>query len=78
MRIIGQPDPGGPHQAGDLIAADVVTGPSGGSPQLACPVDAAVVLPELDQGPAPRSPTEAGKPPLTPNSGKTSIIPTAR
>ncbi len=42
-------DAGGPHQQGDLIAADVVTGPAGGFPQLAYPVDPVVVLPQPDQ-----------------------------
>ena len=43
-------DAGGPHQPGDLVAAHVVTGPAGGFPQLARPVDPVVVLPQLHQG----------------------------
>ena len=42
-------DAGGPHQPGHLIAADVVTGPACRFPQLVRPVDAVVVLPQLDQ-----------------------------
>ena len=40
-------DPGGPHQSGDLIPAEVVTSPAGGFPQLAGTVDPVVVFPEL-------------------------------
>ena len=43
-------DAGGPHQPGHLIAAHVVTGPACRFPQLVRPVDAVVVLPQLDQG----------------------------
>src|SRR6476469_8145716 len=43
-------DAGGPHQPGNLIAAHVVTGPACRFPQLVRPVDAVVVLPQLDQG----------------------------
>ena len=43
-------DAGVPHQPGDLIAAHVVTGPVCRFPQLAGPVDAVVVPPQLNQG----------------------------
>ena len=43
-------DPGSPHEPGDLVPAEVVAGTAGGFPQLARPVDAVVVLPQLHQG----------------------------
>lgn len=42
--------PGGPHVPGHLIAPDVMTSAAGGFPQLACPVDAVVVRPQLFEG----------------------------
>ncbi|GIM62281.1 hypothetical protein Pve01_91700 [Planomonospora venezuelensis] len=37
----------GAHESGDLVATDVVATTVGGLPDLAGPVDAVVVLPEL-------------------------------
>src|SRR5262245_45613630 len=42
-------DAGGAHVPGDLITSDVVAGTAGCFPQLARPVDAVVVLPQLAQ-----------------------------
>src|SRR5690606_9596401 len=39
----------GAHQPGDLVPADVVSGPTSGLPQLPRPVDAVVVFPQLAQ-----------------------------
>ena len=37
------------HKPGDLVAADVVPGASGGDPQLAGPIDRVVGLPQRQQ-----------------------------